>query len=141
MESRLAGTLEQPRQVRVLLMVFGLLATTLAGIGVFSALSAFVAARVHEFGVRSALGASPTAIRGMVFGAGARLAVVGLLLGVAIVTGLSPVISSLFYDLNPVDPSILLGVGGSLLLITLASGCYPAIRAGRSNPLESLRSE
>ena len=141
MESRLASTLEQPRQVRTLLMVFGLLATTLAGIGIFSTLSAFAAARVHEFGVRSALGASPAAIRGMVFGAGVRLAVVGLLLGVVIVTGLGPVISSLFFDLNPVDPTILIGAVGVLLLITLASGCYPAIRAGRRNPLESLRSE
>ena len=141
MDTRLAGTLEQPRQVRALLIVFGFLATTLACIGVFSALSAFVGARVHEFGVRAALGASPTAIRRIVFGAGARLAALGLLLGVATVTGLSPLISSLFYDLDPVDPSILFGVGISLLVMAAASACYPAIRAGRSDPLDSLRSD
>ena len=140
-ESRLSSTLEQPRQVRILLMIFSLLATILAAIGVFSALSAFVAARTHEFGVRTALGASPAAIRGIVLGTGARLAAVGLLIGVATVMGLSSVVSSLFYDMNPLDPGILSGVGAALVLTTLLSGCYPAIRAGQRNPVDSIQSE
>ncbi len=122
-------------------MVFSLLATILAAIGVFSALSAFVAARTHEFGVRTALGASPAAIRGIVLGTGARLAAVGLLIGVATVMGLSSVVSSLFYDMNPLDPGILSGVGAALVLTTLLSGCYPAIRAGQRNPVDSIQSE
>ena len=69
------------------------------------------------------------------------MAIVVLLLGVATAMGLSPVISSLFYDMNPVDPAILLGVGSLLAVIALVYGCYPATRAARRDPTELLCSD
>lgn len=129
----------QPRFSMLLLTAFGVFALVLACVGIYGVISYSVAQRTREIGVRVALGASRFNIFGMIMGQGARLAALGIAIGIAAALGVTRMMSSFLYDVRPTDPATFVAVCVILLgVATLA--CYlPARRATRVDPLVALR--
>jgi predicted permease len=121
--------------------VFGLLALIVAGIGLYSVLAFSVAQRTFELGVRSALGAPRTRLLGLVLVQGARLAGIGIVLGLLVALLAAPKMANLLFETSPRDPRMLLGVAGVMGLVTILAAALPALRATRVDPSIALRSE
>jgi predicted permease len=121
--------------------IFGLLATLLAAIGLYGLIAYRVSRRTREIGIRMALGASPRAVVRMVVGEGARLAAVGLALGIAGAAGLARAMNSLLVGVGVLDPATFLAVPLFLAAVALTAGYLPARRAAGADPLAALRYE
>ncbi len=134
-------SLSQPRFAMVLLASFGVLALLLASIGMYGVISYSVAQRTQEMGIRMALGAERGNVFGMVLGQGARLAGLGIAIGLVAALGVTRLMADFLYGVRPADPLTFAVV--SLLLAGVALfACYiPARRATRVNPMVALRYE
>ncbi len=129
----------RPRFSMLLLTAFGVFALVLACIGIYGVISYSVAQRTREIGVRVALGATRLNIFGMILGQGARLAGLGIAIGVAVALGVTRMMSSFLYDVRPADPATFVVVC-VILLSVAALACYlPARQATRVDPLIALR--
>jgi len=124
----------------LLMTVFALSALALAAIGIYGVMAYAVQQRTREIGVRLALGAAPNAVRAMVVFQGMRLALVGVIIGVAAAYGLSRYMSNLLFGVEPRDPLVFVGVPLLLAVIALVAVWVPAARASRIDPLGALRS-
>jgi len=125
----------------LLLAAFSLLALLLASIGMYGVISYSVAQRIQEIGIRTALGAKRRNVYGMVLGQGARLAGLGIAIGLLVALGVTRLMSSFLYGVQSADPSTFAAVS-LLLLATALVACYlPARRASRVDPLVALRHE
>ena len=124
-----------------LFTLFGVLAAVVAGIGVFSSVSYAVNQRMHEFGVRVALGATWKRIVRDVVGSGLRTVLVGVVAGIVLALATGKLIASLMYGVSPRDPFAMLVASGCLLVIATLACLMPAWRAGRSDPVTALRSD
>ena len=122
-----------------LLATFGLLALTLATIGVYGLMSYSVLQRRRELGIRLALGAPPHAILRLVVLEGVRLAAAGVVIGVVIAFAASRAIAGLLFGVSAADPATFLTT--SLVMATVAvAGCYlPARRGMKVDPIQALR--
>jgi putative ABC transport system permease protein len=141
MDQLIATTTAQRRLALVLFAAFGGTALLLAIAGIYGVLAGRVAERTREIGLRSALGATPRDILGLVVGQGMRLALVGLALGMAGSLGLSRFLTSLLFGITPNDPMTVGWVMASLGAVTLLACVIPALRALRVEPTVALRSE
>lgn len=131
----------QRRLALVLFASFAIAALLLAVAGVYGVLAGSVAERTSEIGVRSALGATPRDIIGLVVGQGGRLAAIGIALGLFGSFAATRYLHSLLFSISPNDPATLGGVAALLVLVTLAACWIPARRAARVDPSRALRSE
>jgi ABC-type antimicrobial peptide transport system permease subunit len=120
---------------------FGLLALVVAAIGLYSVLAYGVAERMHELGVRAALGASRRRLVALVLRRGVQLVLAGVIIGVAIALAAAPKIQPLLFDTSPRDPLVLVSVAAVLLLVALLASVGPAWRATRVDPQQALRAE
>jgi predicted permease len=120
---------------------FALLGLVLAAVGLYSVISHTVAQRTGEFGIRLALGAQRADVLALVLKQGLRLAVFGLLLGLAGAFGLGRFLGALMPRLASTDPLALFGVSAILFAVTLVACWLPARRATRIDPLVALRAE
>jgi predicted permease len=131
-----------PRQFQMrLVLLFGIVAMLLAGLGVYGVVSYSVAQRTNELGLRMALGAAPrTVARGVLRQAMLPVAL-GLVAGLVIAVGAGRAVRAMLFDVSPLDPLTLVSV--SFVLLTVgALACYlPARRAMRVDPLNALRTE
>jgi putative ABC transport system permease protein len=134
-------TVAWPRFGMQVLSFFGLVALTLAAMGVYGVTAFSVARRRHEIGVRVALGAKPAGVQWMVVRRGIRLAGVGIGLGLALALVLSRFLGVLLYDVSATDPATFLLVPAVLGLVALASTWIPARRALDLDPRAALVSE
>jgi ABC-type antimicrobial peptide transport system permease subunit len=141
MDQLIASTTAQRRLALVLFAVFAGGALLLSMAGIYGVLAGRVAERTREIGLRSALGATPRDILGLVVGQGARLAVVGLLLGLGGALGLTRFLHSLLFGITPTDPLTLTSVVAVLGGVTLVACIIPATRALKVSPSEALRSD
>jgi predicted permease len=119
--------------------LFAVLALVLATIGIYGVISYSVNQRMHEFGLRMALGARPGDLVRMILRQGVTLSVAGAALGLVSAVGLTRMLGSLLYGVGGRDPITFAGVA-LLALVTTALACYiPARRAAQADPMNSLR--
>ena len=117
------------------------IALVLAAIGIYGVIAYSVGQRMKEFGVRMALGESPTSLRLAVLRQGVRLAIVSIGIGLAGAALTTRFLDRLLYDVSPRDPLTFGAVAVFLLLIAGAASLIPAWRASRADPITALRSD
>ena len=127
------------RMISVLSSAFALLATLLAGVGLYGVLSYSVTQRTREIGVRMALGADAPRVRRLVMRQVAIMLVIGGTVGILAAIGLGTAARSLLYELKTHDPVAVTGAAVLLALVALAAGFIPARRAALVDPISALR--
>ncbi len=128
-----------PRFAVTLFAVFASAALLLAAVGVYGVMSYLVRRRTHEFGVRSALGASPRALVRSVIGGALRLTLGGVAIGLAGAWLLTKSMASLLFEVSATDPATFAGIALLLTAIGVVASALPARRAARADPLVALR--
>ena len=120
---------------------FGLLGLTLAVVGLYGVVSHAVARRRHEFGIRSAVGATSTAIVRLALGRGVLLTILGVGLGAVAATGAARLAAGFLVDVGPGDPVVWVVVGLLLAGSALFACLVPSLRAATADPLATLRED
>jgi putative ABC transport system permease protein len=120
---------------------FGLVALLLGAMGIHGVLAYWVSQRRRELGVRIALGADPRDLLWMVITQGARLAGLGILLGLAAAIAAGHVASRFLYGVGGTDPTTFVAVALALSTVALLAVSLPARRAAKVDPMEALRYE
>ena len=136
-----AQSVAQRRFNMFLLAAFSILSLLLATVGAYGVISESVSQRTHEIGIRMALGAERSEIVGMVVGQGARLALVGLALGLAGAFGLTRVIASMLFGVTATDPATFAGVALLIAAVSFMASYVPARRTTKIDPVVALRYE
>jgi predicted permease len=121
--------------------VFGAVALLLSAIGIFGIVSQVVASRLHELGIRAALGATPMDLMRMALGSGVRQAMVGLVVGIVAALMLTRVLGTLLHGVTPTDPLTFGAVVVVTGLVAVIASVAPAGRAARVDPNAVLRVE
>ncbi len=136
-----ARSLWQVGFVTKLVGAFALLAVALSLAGIYAVNSFFVARRIHEFGIRAALGATRTDLLSLVLRDSLRLTVVGLVAGAALAFATSRGLTTLLYNVPTLDLLVYATAALAMTLACTAATLLPARRAARVNPLTALRTE
>ena len=121
--------------------VFGALALVIAAVGLYGVLAFNVAQRTHELGVRTALGATPGRLVGMVLVQAMRMTAVGIGIGLLAALAAGNLITPLLFNVSARDPLVLGTVAVTLGLVAAAAAALPAWRATRINPNAAFRVE
>ena len=137
----LRQNLADRRQGTLLVTAFGVLALALAAIGLYGVIAFAVGERRREIGVRIALGASRRDVVGLFVGRGARLAGVGVAIGLALAAGVTRAISGFLFGVTPMDVTTLGGVSLLLLGVAVVASGFPARRAASIDPAIVLRED
>jgi ABC-type antimicrobial peptide transport system permease subunit len=124
-----------------LFAIFGLLALTVAAVGMYSVLAFDVAQRRSEMGVRAALGATRRQLLMLVSANGLRVAASGIAIGAIVVVIAARWTEPLLFRVSARDPLTLSAVALAMLVVAFAASGIPAWRAAASDPSESLRSD
>ncbi len=135
------ASVAQPRFRTFLLGLFAAMALVLAATGIFGVISYSVSQRTREIGIRMALGAQSENVLMQVLKEGARLAAIGLALGLAGSLAAMRLIATLLFRVKPADPLTFVVVAVILAGVTLAASYIPARRATRVDPMVALRYE
>jgi predicted permease len=125
----------------ILLGVFAALALVLACVGIYGVISYLVGQRTHEIGVRVALGAQRSDVLRLVIGHGARMALLGVAIGIGAALGLTRLMANQLFGVSAHDPLTFAGVGMLLMIVAVAACYIPARRAMRVDPVIALRHE
>ncbi len=141
MEEVLADSMSRTTFTMTLLFLAAIIALFLGSIGIYGVVSYTVTQRTAEIGVRMALGADPGTIRGLALLQGMRLAVVGVVIGLAVAVGMGRVIESLLFGVSPLDPYSLVGGSTTFIVVAALATLVPAHRAACISPAVSLREE
>ncbi|HEY9225738.1 MAG TPA: ADOP family duplicated permease, partial [Gemmatimonadaceae bacterium] len=124
-----------------LFMAFGGLALVVAIVGLYGVISYTVAQRMHELGVRIALGAAAGDVVRLVVWQGVRVAIAGVAIGLLLALVASRWVQPLLFRLSATDPVTYGIVGAGMLVAALAASAIPTVRAVRADPVSSLRAE
>ncbi len=136
-----AGTFRQERLVARLTTLMGLIALTLACLGVYGLMSYAVKQRTPELAIRFALGAQRPSVLWMVFRESMLLMIAGVVIGVPVILASSRLLGTLLFDVSVSDPVIVGGAVAILLLVGTTASYIPSWRASRVDPLTALRQE
>jgi putative ABC transport system permease protein len=140
-EDVLAGATRTSRLYSALTALFGVLAATLAIVGIYSVMSYTVAQRTRELAIRSALGASNQGLLSMVLREGFVMTAIGIVAGVGGAIAASRLLQVLLYQVSPTDPIVLSTTAVGVAVAALLGYFIPAVRAARVEPATALRSE
>jgi predicted permease len=129
------------RLAMILLGVFASLALLLACVGIYGVISYLTGQRTHEIGVRMALGAQRSNVLKLVMGHGARMALIGVAIGIVSALGLTRLMANQLFGVSAHDPLTFAGVAMLLIIVAIAACYMPAERATRVDPMIALRHE
>ena len=129
------------RTLSSLFAFFGVLSLLLGAIGIYGVMASAVEQRLHEIGIRMALGASPSSVIRMMLRFGLTIAAVGVAIGLIVAAAASKGLTVILYKVNGLDPLTFLGVGLLFALVTAAACYIPARRGANVDPMEALRCE
>ena len=141
MSEVIASSLAERRFSMILFGIFAGLALLLASIGIYGVVSYLAGQRTHEIGIRMALGAKQTDVLRMVLGAGMKMTVIGIFIGLLAALGLTRLMANLLFGVSATDPLTFVGVGTILAIVALAACYVPARRAMKVDPIVALRYE
>ena len=141
MEEIISDSLAARRFSMILLGVFASLALLLSSVGIYGVISYLVGERTHEIGIRVALGAQRGDVLRLVLGEGAKMALLGVGIGVVAALGLTRLMAHMLYGVSATDPLTFTAVAILLTGVSQAACYVPARRAMRVDPLEALRYE
>ena len=122
-----------------MMAVFGVLALVLASLGIYSVMAYHVAQRRHEMGIRMALGATAGDVLRLTVGQGARMAALGIAIGLAFGLGLARVLESALFGVVAAEPWLFAAVALTLAAIACLASVIPARFAAATDPLMALR--
>ena len=141
MDDVIATSFAARRLSMILLGVFAALALVLSCIGIYGVISYLVSQRTHEIGVRMALGAQRSDVMRLVLGEGAKMALIGVVIGIVSALGLTQLMANQLFGVTAHDPLTFVIVAILLALVALLACYIPARRAVRVDPIEALRYE
>jgi ABC-type antimicrobial peptide transport system permease subunit len=141
MESLISDSLSARRFAMILLGAFAVLALVLASMGIYGVIAYIVGQRTQEIGIRMALGAQRNDVLRLVVWQGARLALMGISIGIAGALALTRLMTRLLYGVSATDPLTFAGLALILTAVAIAACCLPARRAMRVDPVVALRYE
>jgi predicted lysophospholipase L1 biosynthesis ABC-type transport system permease subunit len=131
--------LSEPRVTTALLASFAVLALVITGAGLAGVIAYGVTQRINEIGIRVALGAERSAIVWLVMRQGLVVALVGLVAGIALSSGLTRLMRVLLFATPATDTATFLSVAVLLLAVSALACALPARRALQIDPLQALR--
>ena len=141
MATVMAPTIRSWKLGATMFAVFGGLALVLAAIGLYSVIAYNVAQRMHEMGVRVALGAQGHDVVALILREGLTIVLPGVALGAVIALLAGKWVEPLLFHVSPKDPPVLTGVVATLVVVAVSASWVPARRAARVDPNEALRSD
>ena len=141
MDQLVSGSVNESRFRSAAISLFALLALFVASIGLYGVMSYLVSQRTREFGIRMAVGATRGEVLRLVLGQGAKLAGIGVAIGLTASALLGRLIASLLFEVKPLDAATLVGVSILLAAVALLASYIPARRAANADPMDSLRYE
>ncbi len=141
MTDLLQDWIRQRRFNMALLVAFAALALSLAVVGVYGLMSFSVEQRVHELGIRRALGGQTQDILGMVLRRGLTLALAGAALGLVGSAALTRLLQGMLFDIDPFDPLTFVALSVFVVTVAMLAAYLPAKRATRVDPMVALRTE
>jgi predicted permease len=141
LEEVVGDSMAARRFTMALLGVFAGLAVLLSSIGIYGVISYVVGQRTNEIGIRIALGAQRRDVLRLMLGEGMKMALLGVLIGIAVALGLTHLMVNILFGVSATDPITFLGVAMLLVVVALAACWIPARRATRVDPLVALRYE
>jgi putative ABC transport system permease protein len=141
LEQARSESMASPRLTAILLGLFAGLALLIAAAGIGGIMALTVNQRVHEIGVRMALGAQPSGILRMVLRQGLVLAFAGVAIGILGALALARLVKSLLFEVAPTDPLTFASVAVVLIIAACIATFLPARRAASIDPIVALRCE
>jgi putative ABC transport system permease protein len=141
MDEQVERSIANERMIEVLALAFGMLATLLAGVGMYGVLSYSTLQRTREIGIRMALGSSRLSITALVVKEMVRLGVIGVVVAVPCAILLARGVRSQLFGVSAADPLTLAAVVLLMGVVGLAAALLPARRAANVEPMEALRAE
>jgi len=141
MQDAVSGSISGARSVTTVLGLFAAVAIALAALGLYGVLAYFVSRRVHEIGIRVALGATAGNVLRLVVGRGLTLVAVGAVLGIVGAVGATRLVEGMLFQTSATDPFTFAGVTGFFLVVALGACLLPAWKALRVDPVEAFRAE
>jgi len=141
MEDVLSRSVSGQRSLAWVVSLFGAMALLLAAVGLYGVLAYQVSRRLHEIGVRMALGASAGAVTSSVVRGGLGLVLIGLLLGVPASFLAARLVRGLLFGVGTTDVATYVGVAGFLGVVATLACLLPAWRAAKVDPVVAFRAE
>ncbi len=141
MDAQIDQNLLNERLIALLATAFGILATILAGVGLYGVLAYSTAQRTREIGIRMALGSTRIEVASLILRSVLSLAALGVVVAIPVAYGLSVLVRSQLFGVSAADPVILLGVVALIAVVAVLSAVIPARRAATISPTVALRTE
>ncbi len=140
-EEHIGVSLFLPRMAATLLSIFGLLALSLAALGLYGVMAYSVTQRTRELGIRISIGARRRDVLQLILGQVLTLAAIGMAGGLVTALVVTRFAAHLLYGISPADPVTFTLIAMLLIVVALVAGYFPARRATKIDPMVALRSE
>lgn len=141
MDEQISRSVSNDTMVAILAVMFGVLATIMAAIGLYGVLAYSTAQRTQEIGIRMALGAQRDAVVRLVLADVLWLAGISILVTLPVAMLLSRTLHSQLYNVSPMDPTVIGAAVLAIIAVVAGAAAVPARRAASVEPMKALRTE